>query len=209
MRKYFISLIILLILIPTIVNGSDKFKVTFDSCVDGDTAKFVLNGKVITARFLAVDTPETNHPKLGEQPYGKEASNYTCTFLKNSKLIELEYDSNSSKQDKYNRHLVWIWTDNSLFQKNLIIAGLAKIDYIYGKYQYLDELKELEAIVKEQKLKIWNNNVEIKEDNSSTYLLIFMFSVVILIGSLISKEFREFTFKAFKKEGKKLIKSLK
>src|SRR5574344_382238 len=79
----------------TVFAKNNKFEVTLEKCVDGDTAKFKLDdGKVYIARFLAIDTPETVHPKIGEEPFGKEASNYTCRALKNATSIELEYDAN-------------------------------------------------------------------------------------------------------------------
>ena len=49
--------------------------------------KFLINGKEETVRFLAVDTPESVHPKKDLEYYGKEASNYTCNALKNAKKI--------------------------------------------------------------------------------------------------------------------------
>ncbi|WP_232336419.1 thermonuclease family protein [Thermoactinomyces sp. CICC 10522] len=49
--------------------------------VDGDTAKVKLNGKTETVRFLLIDTPETHHPKLGKQPLGEEAAQFTNQML--------------------------------------------------------------------------------------------------------------------------------
>ena len=61
--------------------------VTLEECVDGDTARFrTSSNEVIKARFLAVDTPETVHPTKGVEPFGKDASNYTCTTLTNAKM---------------------------------------------------------------------------------------------------------------------------
>ena len=90
-------------------NASSKEKVTFSKCVDGDTIKVTIDGEVNTVRMLAVDTPETVHPTKGVEYYGKEASNYTCNLVTNAKKIELEYDKNSDKKDKYNRVLAWVW----------------------------------------------------------------------------------------------------
>ena len=141
MKKIFIILITIFMLVPTNVyaeiSGSDTVK--FSKCVDGDTAKFILNGEEITARFLAIDTPETKHPTKGVEPYGPEASEYTCNKLKNAKKIVLEYDSKGGKTDKYGRYLAWIWVDNSLLQKELIEKGLAKVAYIYAKYTYVED----------------------------------------------------------------------
>lgn len=105
--------------------SNERIEVKYSESVDGDTAKFKLDEEIITVRFLGIDTPETVHPSLGEQPYGKEASNYTKEKLQNANKIELEYDSNSSKTDKYGRHLAWIWVDDSLLQEELIREGLA------------------------------------------------------------------------------------
>jgi len=62
----------------SIINANAKtIKVEFSDCVDGDTAKFIYKKEEITARFLAIDTPETVHPTKGEEFFGKEASEYS------------------------------------------------------------------------------------------------------------------------------------
>lgn len=132
--------------------------VKFYECIDGDTAEFLLNNKKIKVRFLAIDTPETVHPKKKKDPIGLLASDYTCKRIKEATIIKLEYDKSSSKTDKYNRFLAWIWLDDNLLQKELIAQGYGKVAYIYGKYNYIDDLYSLEDIAKENKLGIWNTN---------------------------------------------------
>lgn len=135
---------------------AERISVKFESCVDGDTIKVMLDDKKTTVRFLAVDTPETKHPTKGEQPFGKEASKYTCDKVKNAKKLEIEYDEGSSKVDKYDRTLAWIFTDDSLLQKDLVSLGYAKVAYLYGDYKYTDELKEEESTAKSKKLGVWS-----------------------------------------------------
>lgn len=135
---------------------AERISVKFESCVDGDTIKVMLDDKKTTVRFLAVDTPETKHPTKGEQPFGKEASKYTCDKVKNAKKLEIEYDKGSSKVDKYDRTLAWIFTDDSLLQKDLVSLGYAKVAYLYGDYKYTDELKEEESTAKSKKLGVWS-----------------------------------------------------
>ena len=118
----------------TINTYAKKLEVTLDKCVDGDTAWFNLDNERIKTRFLAINTPESTN-KI--EAYGKEASNYTCNMLTNAKKIEIEYDSNSDKFDKYDRHLVWVFVDDTLLQEKLLEEGLAEIKYIYGDYKYL------------------------------------------------------------------------
>lgn len=135
---------LIIFLFPGIVFASGREEVTLSKCVDGDTAKFIINNKEETVRFLAVDTPETKHPTKGEEPYGKEASDYTCNRLKEGNKIELEYDDNSTKTDKYNRYLAWIFVDDNLLQAELVKNGLAEVAYLYGDYKYTDLLKDYE-----------------------------------------------------------------
>ena len=156
------SLIFFLVL-PIIVFANTKEKVKFIKCVDGDTAKFERNNKIFTLRFLAVNTPETKSPKKGVEFYGKEASNYTCNRLEKAKNIEIEYDNKSDRNDRYGRNLGWVFLDDKLLQKDLVENGYAKVEYLYGKYKYVEELKELETKAKKDKKGLWQ-----KESSSST-----------------------------------------
>lgn len=154
--KKVVIIFFILIVFPLNINAEKK-EMTFDSCVDGDTIKAKIDGEVSTIRFLAVDTPETVHPKKKAEPYGKEASEYTCNRVKSAKKLEIEYDPGSSKLDKYKRTLGWIYVDGSLLQKELIEHGYAKLAYIYGDYLYTNELKNIEKNIKDKKLGIWSD----------------------------------------------------
>ena len=135
-----------------------KAEVTLSSCVDGDTAKFMIDGKEYTTRFLAIDTEESVSSTKLNTYMGKKASNYTCKKLKNANKIEIEYDPGSDKLDKYNRVLGWIFTDDVLLQEDLVENGYAKVAYLYGKYKYTSILQEKEIIAKDDNLGIWNEN---------------------------------------------------
>ena len=168
--KKIIILIGLFFLNLNIVNAEERVSVKFSKCVDGDTAKVILKEETITVRFLAIDTPERVHPTIGEEPYGKEASNFTCEKLQNAEKIELEYDDNSSKTDKYNRHLAWVFVDNYLLQDLIIKEGLAEVAYLYGDYKYTSILQDHESVAKAQKIGIWSedNTTILKADEKET-----------------------------------------
>lgn len=163
--KKFILLFSILFLVPTFVNAESNI-VKLSKCVDGDTARFIIDGKEYSTRFLAIDTPETKHPKKKVEPYGKEASNYTCNSLKKASKIVLEYDSNSTKEDKYGRRLAWVFVDEELLQKKLVNKGYAKVAYLYGDYKYTDELKMIEKSAKSKKLGVWSDSIY-EEDTDS------------------------------------------
>jgi len=200
----------------SIINANAKtIKVEFSDCVDGDTAKFIYKKEEITARFLAIDTPETVHPTKGEEFFGKEASEYTCNKLKNAKVIKLEYDKNSDELDKYNRHLVWVFVDDVLLQKKLVSKGYASVSYLYGDYKYTEELELVEQEAEDKKLGIWSieqNNENIKEttnlekkDKKKLTKKDYK-EIIILIGILIIVcTFSSKARKKIKKEAKKQI----
>ena len=78
------------------VFANEKYPVTLNKCVDGDTAYFMLNEKIIKTRFLAIDTPESTNEI---EEYGKEASTFTCNALTNAKKIEIEYDEENENEE--------------------------------------------------------------------------------------------------------------
>lgn len=188
---------------------TEKVIVKFSEGVDGDTAKFDMNGEIIKVRFLAVDTPESVHPTKEIQAYGVEASNFTKEKLKNAKTIELEFDNNSDKTDKYGRYLAWIWIDGELLQDLLIKEGLAKVAYLYADYKYTSLLQESEKIAKENKIGIWkdeasneyseeenfvdmeeieNNSIQPKEKQKDTnYIKEISLTLVLIVIAVIVK----------------------
>ncbi len=202
-NKFFIFIISLFLFIPS-VKANEKIEVKFSKCVDGDTAKFEINKETITARFLAIDTPETKHPTKGEEPWGKEASEFTCNSLKNAKKIELEYDSGSDKKDKYDRHLVWVFVDGELLQDNIIKNGYAEVAYLYGNYKYTSLLQDHEAIAKKENLGIWGDKP--KETINYWYIGLGIL-VIIAIYFIGSKKTKKKIKNKIKKTLKKEIQS--
>lgn len=144
-----------------VVIANEKIEVSLVKCVDGDTAVFKLDGEDVKFRFLAIDTPESVHPKKDVEEYGKEASSYTCDLLENAKNIYVEYDSKGSKTDKYGRNLAWIWIGDDLLQSVLIRNGYATVAYIYSKYAYVNDLCATQQKAIDEKLNIWSDDREI------------------------------------------------
>jgi micrococcal nuclease len=124
-----------------------KYTATLTQCTDGDTANFKINGKVYKTRFLFIDTPENT---TQVEPFGKEASNYTCTALKKAKKITLETDGKDIF-DKYNRLLAWVWLDGRLHQEDITKAGLVEDFYDYGDYKYEQKVRNALSFAKKNK----------------------------------------------------------
>ena len=151
---------------------SDKKEVKLIKCIDGDTAKMLVDNTEIKIRFLAIDTPETVNPNKKTEEYGMYASKYTCKKLKSSKKIEIAYEEGITKKDKYGRELVWVYLDSKLLQEDLINNGYAKVKYIYAKYSYTDKLLKLQVKAKKNKVGIWSNYIE-PNKNDTTHFVTF------------------------------------
>lgn len=155
MKKKLVFLILFLLFSN---NVYAKEEVKFFKCVDGDTIKVLIRNNEKTVRLLAVDTPESVHPKKSVEYYGKEASEYTCNTITNAKKIELEYDSNSDKEDKYGRLLAWVFVDDYLLQDLLIQNSYAEVAYLYGDYKYTSLLQDHQSIAEIKNEGIWNSS---------------------------------------------------
>ena len=174
MKKKLIFLISIFFISINSVYANDV--VEFSSCVDGDTFKVSIKDKIYTVRMLAVDTPESVHPTKGVEYYGKEASKYTCNKVTNAKKIELEYDTNSEKMDKYDRLLAWVFVDGVLLQEDLVENGYAKVAYLYDDYKYTDSIEQKQELASIKGIGVWNetaktdynekNNIDTADKNS-------------------------------------------
>lgn len=186
MKKLFIVVIMFL---PLNIYALNKDKVDFFRCVDGDTAKFILNKQEITVRFLGIDTPESVKPNEEVEEYGKEASNYTCRKLKHAKKIVLEYDEKADSEDKYDRVLAYVFLDDKLLQEDILKNGYAKVKYINKEYKYYDRLVDAENKAKEKKKGIYSDKTdEINEDNYKEKIVKFIKKYAKKIFSNILRE---------------------
>ena len=172
--------------------NTNKIEVELVETVDGDTAKFKMDGKQITVRFLGINTKETVDPEIGEEAWGKEASDFTKEKLKNATKIELEFDSSADEKDKSDRYLAWIWVDDVLLQNLLVENGLAENYMLQNNYKYAGILQESEEVAKNNKLGIWsdetsniqnnkNENQIIENNNTENNNLLYVIIGIIII----------------------------
>ena len=140
---------------PTGTGGTqDQVPVEVVSVIDGDTIKIEYDGKEETVRYLLIDTPETNHPRLGEQPLGSEAT------AENKRIIEsgdvtIEFDV-GGRFDDYGRMLAYIYVDGESVQEQLLESGYARVAYVFPpNTRYVDEFEEAEQVAKEAGIGIW------------------------------------------------------
>jgi endonuclease YncB( thermonuclease family) len=89
----------------------DLYKVT--SVFDGDTIEVDMAGSGETIRLIGVDTPETNHPDIGKQCYGKQATENLQSIISNH--VQLIADPKSTNRDRFDRLLRYVYTDDGVF----------------------------------------------------------------------------------------------
>lgn len=159
-----IIILIIILLLPININAITKDKVEIFKCVDGDTARFVMNKKEIKVRFLGIDSPEIEKNGVPAEEYGEEAKNYTCRKLKQANKIELVYEDNSDKTDKYDRVLAYVFVDDKLLEELIVKNGYAKVKYINKNYKYYDTLISAENYAIEKKKGMYSENRKITSD---------------------------------------------
>jgi micrococcal nuclease len=131
---------------------------------DGDTIAVNYKGNRESVRFLLVDTPETSHPRLGEQPYGKEAKEFTRKLVENARKIELEFDI-GPQRDKYGRLLAYVYVDGKMIQEELLKNGLARVAYIYPpNTRYVDQFRAIQKEAQQKGIGIWEIENYAQED---------------------------------------------
>lgn len=181
-------------------------------CIDGDTFRATIDGEDKTIRMIGIDTPETKYAtKTVDEPYAVEASDYTCSHLKDSDNLKLEYDSKAKKEDKYGRVLGWIFIGDSLLQEELVLKGYAKVEYVYDDYMYIDQLYKAEEKAKKEKIGIWSEDtkgdkkedkiIDDEEDDDDS----FFDKIVDFIWDNIKKLFKNI-YKNIKKYVKNMLK---
>lgn len=136
--------------------------------VDGDTVNILLNGKIEKVRMLCVDTPETRHPRLGVQPFGQEASEYTKKILSVGTKVEIEPGIGEGR-DKYGRLLAYIYVNGKMFNEMLLEQGLARVAYIYApNTQYVDEFYAIQKKAQKKGVGIWSIENYAQEEGYNT-----------------------------------------
>ena len=136
------------------VSKFEEYKL--DSVVDGDTIRIIYNGNSEKVRFLLIDTPETNHDTLGEQPYGPEAKEFTKQLFAGQDKVYLEFDV--SYRDKYQRLLAYIYTQDGIsVQEQLLKNGLARVAYIYDpNTKHVDRFRSIQRTAQQSAIGIWS-----------------------------------------------------
>lgn len=152
------------------INEDSKYQI--ERVIDGDTFTMKIGWHEITVRMLGIDTPETVDPRKPAQCFGQEASDQTKSLL-NGKAVQLKFNPNREKKDKYGRYLGYVYADDLFVNEFLLENGYAR-EYTYGKpYIFQKNFREIEKTAKENKKGLWGRCAELDYKTSAKASLYF------------------------------------
>lgn len=143
---------------------------TVSRVVDGDTLVVAVSGEEKRVRLILVDTPESVHPDQSKNTeYGKLASDYTASQLKEGQVIYLQKDV--SDTDKYNRLLRYVWLEqpnnidneaevrSKMYNAKLLLAGYAQLATYPPDVKYVEIFTQLQSEAREGNKGLWGIDV--------------------------------------------------
>ncbi|SIT85637.1 thermonuclease family protein [Edaphobacillus lindanitolerans] len=141
--------------VPASAQSGDLIPIKLVKTIDGDTIKIRYEGKEQNVRYLLIDTPETNHPRLGKQPFGEQAKERNRELLANGE-VSIEFDI-GPRTDKYGRLLAYVYVDGESVEEKLLEEGLARVAYVYPpNTRHLDRFEKAEKRAKDKGIGIWS-----------------------------------------------------
>lgn len=150
-----------------IISACDYKEVTVSRVVDGDTIEVNWDGKTEDIRLIGVDTPETVHPTKREEPYGKEASNFTKDQLTNQKvLVCLDVE----ETDHYGRMLGYVfYPAGTFFNAQLVAKGYAQVSTFPPNVKWVDLFTHLQTDARKSKRGLWKEQAETPAPGGISY----------------------------------------
>ena len=125
------------------------------SVEDGDTITVDMNGQTERVRFIGVDTPETQDPRVSVQCFGRVAGAFTRDLIGQND-VRLEADPTNTNRDRYERLLRYVYLpDGRLVNAEIIKQGYG-FSYELFPFQKQAEFHELERQAREQNLGLWS-----------------------------------------------------
>lgn len=126
--------------------------VQLSKCIDGDTARFLIDGEEVKVRFSGINTPEHSNNK--KEAYGEEAATFTCTMLTEAQMITIEWDTTQEKS--YNRELGIIFVGDTNLNLELVRQGLADLRYLKDTMPYANDYQIALETAKANNLMLWS-----------------------------------------------------
>lgn len=121
--------------------------------IDGDTVVVRLDGRDERLRYIGMNTPETHHPTIPEQPYGREATEANRRLVADAE-VWLEFDV--QRRDDYGRLLAYVYLpDGTFVNAALVESGYARVMTVPPNVRHADLFRRLERQARERDAGLW------------------------------------------------------
>ena len=115
---------VLLVLLTTAIASASSVEGIVVRIVDGDTIHVRVGNRIEKVRYIGVNTPEVHHPRKGEEPGGREATEVNRGLV-GARHVRLETDVQA--RDRYGRLLAYVWVDDMMVNAELVRRGYAQV----------------------------------------------------------------------------------
>jgi micrococcal nuclease len=121
--------------------------------VDGDTIRVRLPGdRVERVRYIGMNTPEVHHPRKGQEPGGREATDVNRALVA-GRAVRLELDV--QLRDRYGRLLAYVWVGDVMVNAELVRRGYAQVMTVPPNVRYQELFLKLERDAREAGRGLW------------------------------------------------------
>ena len=120
--------------------------------VDGDTIHVRLGDGIEKVRYIGVNAPEVHHPRLGEQPGGRDAWDVNQRLVA-GRHVRLELDVRA--RDRYGRLLAYVWVGETMVNAELVARGYAQVMTVPPNVRYQRLFLRLERDARQAGRGLW------------------------------------------------------
>ena len=144
---------LLLLPIPVASQG-DSATVQVFRVIDGDTVEVCcVFGDQIVVHYIGIDTPETHHPMMGVEPFGKEAAEANRKLV-DGKTVTLEFDV--QQFDTNGNTLAYVYLQDGTFVNAWLVEnGYAMVMTVPPNVKHQELFLKLQRQAKEAKRGLW------------------------------------------------------
>ena len=123
--------------------------------VDGDTIHVRVGERLEKVRYIGVNTPEVHHPRVGEQPGGREAWDANRRLVA-GRQVRLELDT--QERDRYGRLLAYVWIGETMVNAELVGRGYAQVMTVPPNVRYQQLFVRLQRDARESGRGLWRRS---------------------------------------------------
>jgi len=134
------ALLVVLLALPVAARG-EALEALVTRVVDGDTIVVIVGAVSERVRYIGVNAPELHHPRLGEEPGGREAAAVNRALVQ-GKHVRLEMDVRT--RDRYGRLLAYVWVGDVMVNAELVRRGYAQVMTVPPNVRYQEQFVKLQ-----------------------------------------------------------------